>query len=157
MTTGQAEPAPMVTAGSRVRMHLRLCLPDGFQIESTDDGEPLQWTVGDGTLAEGLERTVLGLTAGDRLEVTLEPGAAFGNWDPDRIHRLPLSDVPEPDLLAVDAVIAFETPAGDEIAGRVLAVEPSYVEVDFNHPLARARVSMQAEILSVETLGQTMR
>lgn len=136
-------------------MHVCLSLPDGFQIESTDGGEPLQWTVGDGTLAEGLERTVLGLTEGDRIETTLEPGAAFGVWDPDRIHRLPLSDLAESDTLVVDAVIAFETPAGDEIAGRVLAVESSYVDVDFNHPLARARVCVEAEILSVEAVGQT--
>lgn len=150
--TGHARHTPMVAVGARVSMHLRLSLADGFEIESTDDGEPLQWTVGDGTLAEGLERTVLGLTEGDRVEVTLEPGTAFGRWDPDRIHRLPLSDVPEPDTLAVEAVLAFETPAGDEIAGRVLAVESAYVEVDFNHPLARARVRLEAEILSVEAV-----
>ena len=145
---------PTVTVGTRVSRHLRLSLADGFQIESTADDEPLQWTVGDGTLAEGLESTVLGLSEGDRVEVTLEPGHAFGVWDPERIHRLPLSDVPEPDTLVVDTVVAFETPAGDEIAGRVLAVESAYAEVDFNHPLARARVRVEAEILSVEAVSR---
>jgi len=45
-----------IVMGSRVRLHLRLELHDGTVVEdSFESGEPLEFTLGDGTLVQGLE------------------------------------------------------------------------------------------------------
>ncbi|MEJ2481422.1 MAG: hypothetical protein P8Y78_14955 [Acidihalobacter sp.] len=45
-------------------------------------------------------------------------------------------------------MIAFETPAGDAVPGRIVSVEAQRVLVDFNHPLAGRDFVFEVRILS---------
>jgi FKBP-type peptidyl-prolyl cis-trans isomerase 2 len=148
--TGSAPAVPRVRAGASVTLHLRLSLSNGFEVESTYGDEPFRFVVGDGTLAAGLEAALLGLAVGERRDVTLGPGTAFEYRDEAKVHTLPLGDFAAPAAVEVDSVIAFETPAGEEMPGRILKVEASEAVVDFNHPLAGVPVRLEAEILSVD-------
>ncbi|MGB5179855.1 MAG: FKBP-type peptidyl-prolyl cis-trans isomerase, partial [Gammaproteobacteria bacterium] len=53
-----------ISPESTVTLHLSLSLEDGTVAESTFDDEPLTFTMGDGTLVEGLELGLYGLKAG---------------------------------------------------------------------------------------------
>ena len=50
-----------IGAGSTVTLHLSLTLEDGSVAESTFDGEPHTFTMGDGSLLPGLELALYGL------------------------------------------------------------------------------------------------
>ena len=67
-----------ITVGSRVTLHFALRLSDGWVAESSFDGEPVSFVMGDGTLDKGLELALYGLKTGDRQTLTLMPGQAFG-------------------------------------------------------------------------------
>jgi len=131
-------------------MHFSLALESGVQAISTFDEEPLEFSMGDGTLQPGLELGLFGLRAGDKQTLTLTPDQAYGWHDDKMIHHMPLSDFdgkiePEPGQL-----VAFSTAEGDEAPGIVLSVENDKVKVDFNHPLAGHNVVYRVEILAVE-------
>ena len=64
--------------GSEVLMHFTLSLADGTVADSTRDGEPLRFVMGDGTLIEGLELVLYGLKAGDRQCLSIVPRDGFG-------------------------------------------------------------------------------
>ena len=138
-----------VSPGSTVTLHLSLALEDGTVAESTFDGEPFTFTMGDGVLAHGLELALYGLYPGDTQRIELTPEQTFGRRDPGNIHRLPRSVFPADMHIEPGVIVGFETPDGDEVGGAVLALADDSVEVDFNHPLAGHVITFDVEILDV--------
>ena len=138
-----------ISPASTVTLHLSLTLKDGTVAESTFDDEPLTLTMGDGSLAEGLELGLYGLRPGDTQRLELYPEQAFGLRDPGKVHQLPRADFAAEIELEPGLVIGFNTPGGEELSGTILAFDDAMVEVDFNHPLAGRVVIFDVEIIAV--------
>jgi FKBP-type peptidyl-prolyl cis-trans isomerase SlpA len=138
-----------VSPGSTVTLHLSLTLEDGRVAESTFEGEPFTFTMGEGVLAHGLELALYGLYPGDTQRLELSPEQVFGHRDPANIHRLPRSVFTEDLHIEPGVVVGFETPDGDEVGGAILALHGDSVEVDFNHPLAGHVITFDVEIIDV--------
>lgn len=138
-----------IVPGSRVIMHFSLTLEDGTVAEDSFNREPLEFIMGDGSLIEGLEITLYGLKAGDEQTVTLAPDQAFGLHDPENIHEMPLSDFSTDKQPEENQIIAFTTPAGDEVAGTIKKISTDTALVDFNHPLAGHDLLYKVQIVEV--------
>ncbi|MGB5177280.1 MAG: FKBP-type peptidyl-prolyl cis-trans isomerase, partial [Gammaproteobacteria bacterium] len=111
--------------------------------------EPLTFTMGDGTLVEGLELGLYGLKAGATQRLVLQPQQAFGLHDPDKLHLLDREVFPGELALEPGVIIGFDTPSGEELPGTVVSLTDETVSVDFNHPLAGRVVVFEVEILAV--------
>ncbi len=135
--------------GSRVRMHYTITLADGTVADTSREGEPLEFVMGDGSLIEGLELALYGLKVGDKQVVTIEPREAFGYPDPDNVHTLPRSEFPADLSPQAGQIMAFTTPSGEEIPGAIVEVGENDVTVDFNHPLAGHEIVFDVEILAI--------
>lgn len=143
--------SPTIGPGSRVRLHFRLQLEDGTVVDDTFGGEPLSVTLGDGTLARGLEMALLGMKSGDRETVRVGPEmSGFGERSDEAVQRMPRGDFPPDMALETGMIVAFTTPGGDEVPGAVRKVDEASVTVDLNHPLAGHELTFQVEILAVE-------
>jgi FKBP-type peptidyl-prolyl cis-trans isomerase SlpA len=140
---------PAIAHGSTVRMHYTLALENGTVVDGTAEDEPLRFTMGDGTLVEGLELALFGLKAGDRQTLRLDPREAFGPRDATNVHALPRAEFPAEMPLEPGLIVGFTTPAGDEVPGTVLEVDEQEVLVDFNHPLAGHEITFDVHILEV--------
>ena len=138
-----------ISPESTVTLHLSLTLEDGTVAESTFDDEPLMFTMGDGTLVEGLELGLYGLKAGDRQRLVLQPEQAFGLHDPDKRHQLARADFSAELALEAGVIIGFDTPSGEELSGTIISLTDETVAVDFNHPLAGRVVVFEVEIIAV--------
>ena len=136
--------------GCRVTMHFTITLEDGTVADTSREGEPLTFTMGDGSLIEGLELALYGLKAGDRQVVTLDPREAFGFPDPDNVHRLPRGEFPADMPPEEGQIVAFSTPSGEEIPGAIVEVGEDEVTVDFNHPLAGHEIVFDTEIIAIQ-------
>lgn len=142
--------------GSEVLMHFSLSLADGTVADSTNEGEPLRFVMGDGTLIEGLELVLYGLKQGDRQCLSIEPRDAFGFPDEENIHTLPRSEFPADIQLEAGLIIGFTTPSGEEVPGAIREIREDEVVVDFNHPLAGNEIIFDVEILEIKPgLGLT--
>jgi FKBP-type peptidyl-prolyl cis-trans isomerase SlpA len=145
--------------GSEVLMHFTLSLADGTVADSTRDGEPLRFVMGDGTLIEGLELVLYGLKAGDRQCLSIEPRDAFGFPDEANIHTMPRAEFPGEMQLEPGLIVGFTTPSGEEVPGAIQEIKGDEVVVDFNHPLSGHEVIFDVEILEVKPgvniLGET--
>ena len=141
---------PIITQGSQVCMHYTISLEDGTVGDtSREDNEPLVFTVGDGTMIEGLELAIIGLKAGDTQNLRIGPETAFGFHDEDNVHWMPRSDFGSDMTLKPGVIVGFETPSGIEIPGMLLEVKDDQVKVDFNHPFAGHEITFDVEILDV--------
>lgn len=146
--------ASVIAPGSRVVMHYRLALEDGSVVDSTwDDDEPIAFSVGDGTMAAGLDDALQGLKCGDHVTIHLSPNQAFGDKDTANIHSMAREEFDPQMPLEPGLVIGFTLPNGDELPGMVLEVEEKSVLVDFNHPLSGHTIMFEVMILSIESLG----
>lgn len=139
----------IINQTSHVILHYRISLEDGTELESSFDDEPLEFTMGQNTLTEGMELSLLNLKTGDKQTITLTPTQTYGYRDPDNIHDLNPADFPADMKPKKGQVIAFDTPGGDDINGVILKVSDDAISVDFNHPLAGNNLVFEVEILKV--------
>ncbi len=136
--------------GCEVTMNFNLRLRDGTIADASEPGEPLIFTMGDGSLIQGLELALFGLKVGEQQTLEIAPHDAFGFVDETNIHLLPREEF-DPSLpLEPGIILGFSTPNGTEVPGTIMDVEGDSVKVDFNHPLAGMPVIFSVEILAIK-------
>ena len=143
---------PAITLGSKVTLHFSLLFASGEEIDTTRNGEPATFVVGDGSLLPGFEATLMGKQAGFAAQIQLPAAEAFGEHNAanvqviargkfvDMIGELPLEE---------GLVISFQAPDG-ELPGVVVGVYADTVKVDFNHPLSGKDITFDVSVLEVE-------
>ncbi len=135
---------------SRVTLHYSLAVEDGSVLDSSFDGEPVAFKMGDGTLIAGLEHAIIGLQTGDSQTIGIPAEFGYGFPDPAAIQHMPLSDFPPELTPKVREIISFTVANGEEIPGTVLEITDTEVKVDFNHPFAGHEITFTSKIIAVE-------
>jgi FKBP-type peptidyl-prolyl cis-trans isomerase SlpA len=145
---------PVIMQGCRVTLHFSLSLSNGEVIDSNFERPAVSFIMGDGSLLPGFEARLMGLGAGESIEVTLPAAEAFGASKRDNVQRISrqkfnrfLDD--EYEALMVGTVVAFKDAGGFDIPGVVREIWPEAVLVDFNHPLADRDIVFKAYIIAV--------
>jgi len=141
--------ADEINMHSLVLMHYSIALTDDNIIESSFDDEPVEITMGEGDITDGMELAIFGLKEGDTQTLTLTPEQGFGLRDEDNIHDMPLSDFPEDLQPEAGLSYSFESPEGDDIPGTVVSIKGDTAEIDFNHPLAGHEIIFTVEITGI--------
>ncbi len=142
-------PILRVQQSSNIEITFQLALLDGTVVEETEEGETLNFSLGDGTFIPNLEQMLIGLELGTTAKLVLSPERAFGLSDPENIHTMARQDFPEDLVLQEGFVIGFNTPTGEEVPGTICEVNDHTVLVDFNHPLAGKTVIFTATIKAI--------
>lgn len=138
-----------VQLNSIVLLHYSIAMTNGAIIESSFEDEPLQITMGNDELPEGMELALIGLKENEEQTLTLTPEQCFGERDEDNIHFMPASDFPEDMPPEPGLTFSFSTEEGGEIPGTVRATKEDQVEVDFNHPLAGHALIFRSLVLGI--------
>jgi FKBP-type peptidyl-prolyl cis-trans isomerase SlpA len=144
-----ASNAQVIGELSEVTLHFSLLLKSGEEIDSTRNGSPATFTVGDGNLLPGFEGALLGKAAGFSEQIELPAADAFGERNEKNVQlidRGKFAHVDEP--LAVGLMVSFQAPDG-ELPGVVQDVYERTVKVDFNHPLSGLTIVFDVAILNV--------
>ena len=136
--------------GTHVTLHFALKLADGAVIDSTFDGEPAGFTVGDGNLPEGFEQALFGLQSGHKDTFVIRPEQGFGQVNPGNVQQIPRSQFTADVELVEGLMMSFADAQNAERPGVVKAFDEQVVTVDFNHPLAGRDVLFQVEIIDVK-------
>jgi FKBP-type peptidyl-prolyl cis-trans isomerase SlpA len=140
--------SPLIRPCSWIRLHLSIHLSDGTEALSTFGEDPLELTLGDGTLTAGTEALLLGLGPGAQEEFLANGNALFGDWSEEKLHWLAQGSFPG-EVPVPGSLIAFTTPDGTETAGIVQQLAGDRVQVDFNHPLSGRALRLRIQILAV--------
>jgi len=140
---------PVVQSDSRLKISFTLSLADGTLVESTSADEPFEFQIGDGNFLPNLEELLIGLEQETKAKFTLPPESAFGFSDPANVQSMARDAFPEDMVLELNQVIGFNTPTGNEVPGRLVAVDEKRVQIDFNHPLANQTLIFDVQILEV--------
>lgn len=135
---------------TKVTLHFTLRLASGEEVDSTRGKAPATFVVGDGNLLPGFESALLGLRAGDRRSVLVDPDSGFGAHQPANVQVIARALFAPGLVLERGLVVSFADGKG-ELPGVVVAVDGDHVTVDFNHPLAGRELTFEVEILDVQS------
>lgn len=140
--------AAPLTVADRLVVSLAYLLQDseGAVIDSADESEPLQYIHGFGQIIPGLERCLYGMALGEVKDVIVEPGEAYGEYDPEAYELVSLEWFSGGDSLEEGMSVELEDDAGEVIEAHVAEIRNDGVLLDFNHPLAGETLYFQVKI-----------
>lgn len=139
----------VVKEGSVVWVHYTLTV-EGSVVDSSRDGNPLEFQVGSGRLIPGFEKAVVGMKAGEKKSFEVSPENGYGPVNPDALQEVP-KDRLAPDVKPEAGMRLYARgPNGESIPVRIAEVREDVVVIDFNHPLAGKTLNFDVEIIEVE-------
>lgn len=139
-----------VSEGTRVFLNFSISLEDGSEVDTNFGGDPVDFTIGDGSLLPGFERLIFGMSAGERQMFTVAPENAFGQPMDDNVQALTRAQFDDDAALEIGLVFSFADAAGGELPGMIVAFDDAEVSVDFNHPLSGRTILFDVQVHRVE-------
>ena len=136
----------MVQDGMVVSLDYALRLDAGDVIDSSSDGEPLEFLQGSGQIISGLEQALYGMRVGEEKQVTVAPADGYGEMDPAGVQFFPASVFPEDMELEVGMALQAQDQDGHVHTVYVSEVQEDGVLLDFNHPLAGETLHFQVKV-----------
>lgn len=134
--------------GDNVRVHFSAYQEDGTQFATTLGEKPLELTIGDRKLIECFERSIVGMAAGEKKTVRIEPDQALGERQPELVNVFSREAIPEQhEDLKIGSKVEMEDNSGDPLVGTVTRLTDQKVTVDANHPLAGKTLIFDIELI----------
>ncbi len=141
-----------ITMNTVVSITYELLDSEGNVLESSTD--PVSYLHGGyDNIFPKVEEELHGKSVGDKVEITLEPADAFGDYDEELVQMEPASAFPSKDL-KVGMQFEGEDETGDVILYTITNIEDGKVIVDGNHPWAGERVLFKATITGVRSAAK---
>ena len=138
---------------SKVTLHFSIALDDESQqeLDSTFNGKPGTFVMGDGSLLPGFEKRLLGMHVGDAQTFQVPTNEGFGERQQANIQRMKRSEFGTDITLEQGLVLSFAQQDGKELPGMVADFDDDEVHIDFNHPLSGRDLLFKVEIVAIET------
>ncbi|MFQ6112908.1 MAG: peptidylprolyl isomerase [bacterium] len=137
-----------VKHGDTVKVHYTGKLEDGTVFDSSIDGEPMQFKIGEGQLISGFEQAVVGMKPGETKSANVPANEAYGPHREDMVivverKKLPAHLNPEvgQQLQSIQG--------GQTIIVTVTDVSESTVTLDANHPLAGKNLFFDIHLIEI--------
>ena len=144
-----------------VGFHYRLCEVNsegnkGDWFEESKNKGLLYYLHGYHNVVIGLERALEGKKIGDKVEITLKPGDAYGSRDPAAVLRVPLKKLQlakGAEKARTGGLVRVRSDKGWR-NGIILKPGKFNADVDFNHPLAGRVLHYEVEVELIRKASQ---
>ena len=135
--------------GDTVKVHYTGKLDDGTVFDTSNNREPLQFTIGDGQLIPGFEHTVVGMNMGESRTINIQAENAYGLHHKEMVGVVDRDQFP-PDLeVKVGQQFKTDNEDGRTIIVTVTNVSESNVTLDANHPLAGKGLTFDIQLVAI--------
>lgn len=136
-----------------VRLDYTLIVEDEI-MESTTEGEPIEFIQGIGQIIPGLEEALYGMKVGENKTVEIQPEDAYGIYDSDSLEVAKKEEFSEEIPLDVGTFLDFRDDAGEVLSAQIIEADEETVTLDFNHPLAGKALTFEVTIASLRPATQ---
>lgn len=138
-------------SGDTVRIHYSGFLMDGTIFDSSLEGEPFEFTLGDGSVIPGFDAGLLGMTEGDEKTLAIPPESAYGARDEGLVAEIERTQIPPEIDPQVGAILQITSEEGDASNVIITEVTDNAITLDGNHPLAGQELIFEVKLLEVVT------
>jgi len=135
--------------GDTVRVHYTGKLEDGTTFDTSNNRDPLQFTIGKCEVVPGFEEAVVGMKPGESKTAKVPADKAYGPHRKEMVvvvnrNRFPADMEPK-----VDQQLQIRQEDGERIIVMVTEVSESSVTLDANHPLAGKDMTFDIQLVEV--------
>jgi len=139
--------------GDEVQVHYTGKLEDGTVFDTSQDGEPLSFTIGENRVIPGFETAVVGMEPGDSKTTEIDPEQAYGEHRDDMVMELDRDQIPEDVEPEVGQQLQLRLENGQTVPVLITALGEDTVTIDANHPLAGRTLIFEIELIEVAENG----
>ncbi len=132
-----------------VSIHYTLTDEEGAVIDSSEGAEPLKYLHGAGNIIPGLERALVGKTAGESLKVVVEPAFGYGDYQAELLQVVPRAAFEGVEVVEVGMAFTAQSPDGTHRRIVVRDVSGDEITVDANHELAGVDLHFEVAVIEV--------
>ncbi|MGK2858277.1 MAG: FKBP-type peptidyl-prolyl cis-trans isomerase [Thermoanaerobaculia bacterium] len=122
--------------GDTVKVHYTGKLDDGQVFDSSDGGDPLEFTLGGGGIIDGFDAAVQGMTVGESREVRIPAAEAYGERSDEMVIGVERDQLPKGMEPEIGQMLELVTQEGERAQLVITAFDEKSVTLDGNHPLA---------------------
>jgi peptidylprolyl isomerase len=135
--------------GDTVKIHYTGKLSDGAVFDTSNNKDPLQFTVGKGQVIEGFDEAVTGMVVGETKTAEIPCEKGYGPRNDNMIIVVDKKQVP-PDLKPeVGQRLEVGSASGELLAVTVIEVDEENITLDANPPLAGEDLTFDLELLEI--------
>jgi len=137
--------------GSNVKVHYIGTLNNGDEFDNSyKHGKTLDFEIGDGKLLPKFSNAVIGLSVGDKKNVSLRPEDAYGSPNPHARQVVPQEAFGDQSKkIQVGGAVQGKTEDGRQLVGKVESINEGEVVLDLNHPLAGKQLNFEIELVDI--------
>ena len=136
--------------GDTVKIHYTGTLNNGTVFDTSLEGQPLKFTIGQGQLISGFEQAVIGMKVGDSKTVNIPANEAYGPYRDDLVITVNLSQLP--DNTEVGQQLQMMETDGSVLVVTVIGISETTATLDANHLLAGEDLIFEIEIIEIEKI-----
>ncbi len=136
-------------SGDTVKVHYTGKLDDGTVFDSSQEREPIEFTLGQGEVIPGFEEAVVGMQPGESKTATIASEEAYGPYFDEMVIEVGRDAFPEELEPQVGQKLKVRQPDGEEAVVTVTDVTPTTVTLDANHPLAGEDLTFDIQLVDI--------
>lgn len=140
---------PEAKQGDTVKVHYTGKLGDGSIFDMSAEREPLEFTVGAGTVIPGFEQAVIGLQPGESRETTIDATNAYGQRSSDLVTEVKREQLPQDLEVSVGQQLQVSMANGQTAVVMVTDITDTSIIIDANHPLAGQDLTFSIELVEI--------
>jgi FKBP-type peptidyl-prolyl cis-trans isomerase SlyD len=122
---------------------------DGKVVDTSDEGEDLQFIQGAGEILPALEDQLYGMTVGDAKQIILQPEDGYGEVDPDAYANIPRKDLPSEIPLKEGVELELKDEDNEIHFAKIVSLTKEHVRLNFNHPLAGQELDFSVRVVAL--------
>ena len=136
-------------AGDTVRVHYTGTFDDGAVFDSSLEGQPLEFTVGEGDVIPGFEKAVDGMNEGETRTISIPPDEAYGTHRDDLVAVVGREQLPSEIEPAVGMVLEMSSEDGIVTNVTITEIGDDTVTLDANHELAGKKLNFEITLVEI--------
>ena len=135
--------------GDTVSVHYKGTLDDGTIFDSSEGGEPISFTLGEGQVIPGFETAVEGMSIGDEKTQRIDSENAYGPRRDELVFRVGREQLPDGSEVEVGDVLRIGFPDGSTANVQVAQMDDASLTLDANHPLAGKNLTFELRLVAI--------
>ncbi|NJL32239.1 MAG: peptidylprolyl isomerase [Phycisphaerales bacterium] len=136
-----------------VSINYTLTDPKGEVLDTSKDRGPMTYLHGVGQIIPGLEKALMGKSAGEAMTVTIAAEEAYGARQEELVMTVPRERFQGVERMEVGMQFQAQGPQGRRVV-TVVGFEGADVKVDANHPLAGMPLTFAVNVVEVRAATQ---
>ncbi len=130
--------------GDKVSIHYTGSLEDKTVFDTSENREPLEFTLGDKNLIPGMTNGVRGMKVGESKTITIPQEEAYGPYDDKLVFEVPTKNLPP----GITAGTPLRDPNGNMVMVKEVNEDKSIL--DANHILAGKTLIFDIKVVSIK-------